>query len=247
MTYYTTNAIYNKLHQVGNHNFIWTSGNAWTLVYCDSAGHPKLIALVHGSSWIEQPTIIHAINFLSLKSKIPLIRIQFNDVDQQILSVDVIVNSLSGTYTSFTLEELKKHFSSMGLPVNNGICGKYLNDKISSSYHKWQRSALGSIKVSDIDLIRVDQSGNPTEILELKRSYIPLDKWTPYRDDFANFNALLKICLACQIKMYIAYNLRTKTPFLDDPSNISLFSYQVQNTPKHIDIVTFNDFKQGLY
>ena len=247
MAYYSTNAIYEKLDLIGKHDFIWTSGNAWTLIYCDSNGNPKVIALAHGSSWQEQPKIIYAIDYLAKKSDLPVMRISFDDVTTEISSVRIIKKSLIGDYTEVSLEILKMIFSEMGLSVNTGVCGKYLNDATSSSYHKWQRSALGNIRVSDIDLMRINQQGNPLEIIELKRSYYAIDRWSPFRDDYVNFNALLNLCTSCNIRMSIAYNVRHKTPLFDDPSTISIFHYVAVNEPLHIGVYNFNEFQNGEY
>ncbi|WP_313584352.1 hypothetical protein [Acinetobacter variabilis] len=247
MAYYTTNAIYEELNLVGNHNFIWTCGNAWTLIYCDTYGNPMVIVLAHGSSWIEQPEILNAINYMASKSNLPLMRIKFDDLAKEISTACIIKNSLSGTFSEISLEELKNIFSQLGLPVNTGVCGKYLNDSTSSSYHNWQRAALGRIKVSDIDLMRIDQQGHPLEIIELKRSYYGINRWQPFPDDYVNFNALLNMCCRCQIKMTIAYNVRHRSPFYDDSSQISIFSYQALNTPQHKGVYRFDDFKNGKY
>jgi hypothetical protein len=38
--YYQTNAVYEGLKSV-EHDFLWVSGNAWTLIYGDSNATPK--------------------------------------------------------------------------------------------------------------------------------------------------------------------------------------------------------------
>lgn len=46
--------------------------------------------------------------------------------------------------------------------------------------------------VADIDLIRY-QGEEIREIIELKRSYIDIEKWEPYKQDYKNFILLSKL------------------------------------------------------
>ena len=136
----------------------------------------------------------------------------------------------------------------MGLPVKSGACGKSVNDATSSAYHNWQRANLGSIKVTDIDLIRLNDQGMPVEAIELKRSYYPLKDWKPYSDDYVNFNLLHSVCQSAGMEMNIAYNVRqTKPTFFDNASRLTIFSYKNVNSPIKMGEYDFSEFVDRKY
>jgi len=248
--YYKSNAIYDELNKVEN-DFIWVIGNAWLLIYGDKNSIPKVFILVVGKSWVKQAEVIKALRFINSKTSIPFFMIKFDDTDGSKLTKIGFVSSNEKTPTTITLDELKYKFIEVGLDIQDGECHKYLNDKESSSYHKWQRSELGfNITVTDIDLIRIDRkTGRPLEFIELKRSFLDVKKWSPYPDDFANFNLILNtIQLFKDINFYILYNQRiTKPNFIDNHDPISIFSYTINNPIVIAREMSFKDFIAGKY
>ena len=249
-SYYKSNAIYDELNKV-NHNFIWVIGNAWLLIYGDKESNPKVFVLVIGTSWEKQPNIINALKDINLKTSIPFFMIKFDDTDGSELNEIGFVSSLEPTKTTITLDELKNKFIKIGLDIKSGECHKYLNDKESSLYHKWQRNELGfNITVTDIDLIRINQdTGKPSEFIELKRSFLNVKKWNPYPDDFANFNLILNTTHTIKnIDFYILYNQRlTKPSFIDKHDPVSIFSYTMNNPIAIAREISFKDFIDGKY
>jgi hypothetical protein len=246
LKYYKSNAVYEALLKIKNHQFVWVSGNAWTLVYADSNVMPKLLVLAYGASWSKQSDVIRAFEYVSETSGIPLCFIEFDDHANEIETVTVHSSTFEPTILS--LEELKIFFHENGLPVNTGVCAKSINDAESSAYHKWQRVNLGNIVVTDIDLFRLDNERKPIEIIELKRSYYALNRWAPFSADFANFNLLLTLSNSASLKFHIAYNLReTKPVFNDDASKIVVFNYTAANKPIRVAELMFNDFVAGSY
>ena len=246
MAYYQSNAVYKALGSGGNHPFAWVSGNAWMLVYGDSEVVPRVLVLAHGFSWKPEPAALQTFERIAALAGLPAVRVAFDDAAGSIGSADFAA-TVSGPATTISLDDLKNRFQAFGLPVRAGACGKSVNDATSSAYHKWQRDNLGAIKVSDIDLVRIDGAGNPTEMIELKRSYYPLDRWKPFSDDFVNFNLLLNVSQKSGMRFTIAYNLRQKTPFKDDASTVSIFDYPKANAPKHLGHFPFADFVAGNY
>ena len=102
---------------------------------------------------------------------------------------------------------------------------KSINDKSSSPYHDWQRFHMGdSVIVSDVDLIRY-YAGELQEIIELKRSYIDVESWEPYKRDYKNFILLSKLARKRKLDFFIVYNHRTKVPFYDDVSKLKIFEF----------------------
>ena len=247
MSYYRTNAIYESLCKEEGHRFFWVSGNAWMLLYGSSDAEVKAIVFVSGRSWKPRGDIISLIESISHNSGVPLLFVNFDDSAKEIEGVEF--RKIGQDFTSLSLEELRDEFSSVGLPVKGGMCGKCVNDSTSSAYHKWQRENLGSsITVSDIDLIRVGENGDPIEAIELKRSFFPLNRWRPYPDDFPNFNVVLSLCEKAEMRFTIAYNVReTKPSFFDDPSRISIFSYPRRNYPIMVGEVSLQEFVEGFY
>lgn len=253
MKYYRSNAVYDRLANTPNPPFLWISGDAWFLVYGDGMGNPRLLAFVATQHYRYDKRLILLAQSVSRLSHLPLVYIQFdgnaaaiNEVRFAQYQVDV-----AAQFENVNVATLKDKFKQFGLPVQEGVCQKAINDKSSSAYHHWQRCALGrNMVVSDVDLIRFTENNgmiHATEIVELKRAYIALDKWSPYPDDYPNFDLIAKLCEKLGIKMRIAYNVRTKFPFCDDCRRLSLFEYDYRNTPKvrKINTVDFDAFVAG--
>lgn len=246
LSYYKTNAVYGLLELEEEHPFVWVSGNAWMLVYGDQNAYPQALVLAFGSSWETQKDVISVAKKIAQKSGIPLLFVKFNDAAPLIDKVGF--GKPGQKPCELNLDELKNEFRKLGLPVRSGACGKSVNDATSSAYHNWQRSSLGSIKVTDIDLIRLSAEGEPIEAIELKRSFSPLKQWNPYPVDYVNFNLLLAVCDKSAMKMTIAYNVRQTRPvFNDDASRLALFSYAASNSPVRIGQFNYSDFLAGRY
>jgi len=216
------------------------------LVYGDQNTSPQALVLAFGSSWSTQKDVVGVAKKIAQKSGIPLLFVKFNDAAQFIDKVGF--GKLGQKPCELNLDQLKDEFRKLGLPVKSGACGKGVNDATSSAYHNWQRSSLGSIKVTDIDLIRLNSEGEPIEVIELKRSFSPLNQWNPYPVDYVNFNLLLTVCSKSAMTLTIAYNVRqTKPVFNDDASRFALFSYAASNSPVRIGEFNYSDFLAGRY
>ncbi len=252
--YYKTNAIYEALGKV-EHNFQWVSGNAWLLVYGNkSEQQAKILVLVHGTSWKIQAEIINTLNVLAKKLKIPVYKIVFDDSNDDSISEVAFSSSLKDEGEMYYLNELKTIFKNAGLDIIDGKCDKYLNDRASSAYHKWQRFSLGNkITVSDLDLIRVNnQSKEPIELIELKRSTAYVNIWKPYTDDYANFNLIDTISQQTSIPLSIVYNRMIKdriTKVISDDIHepVSIFSFSNNSSQVLKREYSFDDFVNGLY
>jgi hypothetical protein len=245
MRYYQSNAVYERIQGLRSHSFIWTAGNAWILIYGNMHSEPVAVALVAGLSWKPQSEVTSLVGSLSEISGLPFMEIHFDDTIKEIESVGLRRNGSALLETG--LEELRAVFSALGLPVRSGGALKAINDASSSAYHNWQRANLGRITVSDIDLFRLSGDRRVIEIIELKRSYIGLNKWRPFPADYPNFNLLLSTANLSSVRMTIAYNVRTKNPFFDDPRSISVFNYNRINSPSHSGVFPFQSFADGSY
>ena len=243
--YYKGNAIYDELEKLPDLPFIWTSGNAWILLYADNTAVVKVVAFVSGKSTLRANKASRSRLELTHERAIAMAQdagvasaiIQFDDESATIDSVLLNGNTVS-------LDELKAWFASVGLPVQGRTTDKAINNASSSAYHDWQRKNLGAIKVSDLDLLRLDaKTGRVVEMFELKRSFIALNKWSPYPADFQNFNVVVNLVDRIAARFTIAYNVReTKPLFRDDASLISRFTYSIKAGARPLGIVSLDRF-----
>ena len=252
--YYTTNNFYERLQAYGpDVPFVWVSGNAWILAYADAGEVVRVLAFVTGRSTdsadgdeLERLQSARTVaRQLAYSVKVPFADIWFDDTVGEIDSV-----RLNGA--EIDLAGLRQWFADSRLPVNNSAPDKSINRQASSAYHGWQREHLGAaIKVTDIDLLRMDRTADQIEaIYELKRSSTGLDQWSPYQQDFTNFSIVLGIATAVGARFRIVYNVyhledrQTGLPRFDDASRVSTFSYSRTGggTTRRLGIMDFEDF-----
>ena len=251
MEYYKSNAIYEYLTSKKLPQFKFVVGNAWQLIYGDNSCHPVVLIFAVGvqHSHIDNPPSIEdqeAFSLLSLagvNAKLPVRYIRFSSDVEEVETVRVSDGSF--VYSALSMSELSQLFGSFGLPVSNTHTAKYLNDKTSSAYHKWQRTSLGAaLTVSDIDLWHLSETGNPEIVFELKRSYIDLSNWQPFTDDYRNFMLISNLCRKAGMQFKIIYNQRIKTPFQDKIDRLKIFSVDFSKSPSITTdgIITLTEF-----
>lgn len=251
MSYYRTNAVYEALSAKPRDGLVWVSGNAWLVLHADRHEQVKSIAMIAGASVLDDPDAATRARLKSVWAvakrlaeaiQVPLDAVRFDDRSSVLERVTVNRRPLA-------LLDWKEQLAGYGLPVDEDAARTEINHASSSAYHTWQRDALGAIKVADVDLIRVDgKSASGLELIELKRSFITLEHWRPYPDDYPNFNLILDVATRAGARMTIAYNRRLETPsFDDDASLLSLFDYPEPNAPQPLGQVTFEQFAAGAY
>ncbi len=248
MSYYKTNALYQELEKREDPAFVWVSGNAWILLYADSSAIVRVLAFVSGSSVLQavgssrsRLEIARGIaETLAVEANVPFTDVEFDDSVQSISSVRQDGETKS-------LDELREWFEAAGLPVTGKVTTKAINDASSSAYHNWQRANLGAIKVTDLDLIRLDSAtGKVVEIYELKRSFQSFTVWRPYPVDFPNFNVVANLAERVGSWFSIVYNIRETKPVIrDDASNVSLFEYSSSKGASALGVFSFEDFVVG--
>ena len=238
MGYYKSNALYGYITSRNLQQFKFVVGEAWQLIYGNNACEPLVLIFAVGvpDAEIENaPSTIEveAFNLLRIaatNANLPVRYIRFaSDVDEV---VNVRVSDSTFVYSTLSMKELQALFASFGLPVSNTHTAKYLNDATSSAFHKWQRSGLGAaLTVSDIDLWRLNDAGNPEIVFELKRSIYDLPGWKPFTDDYRNFMLISNLCNSCGLQFKIIYNQRTKDPFTDKIDKLKIFSLDFSKNP----------------
>lgn len=229
MSYYVGNAVYDYLGRRGNgENFFWMSGNMWLLVYGDEECEPKVLTVASsgelcGSITEEEKRAVKMAEALALNTEVEVNFIRFAPRG----SIENVWYWERGMEKTLMIssDDLRRRFERQGLNMNRMEVRKQINHRSSSPYHEWQRANMGSrVTVADVDLVRLDGE-EPTEIIELKRSYIALEKWWPYEEDYANFKLISKLAKQRGMNFYIVYNHRDKSPFYDDISNLKVFEF----------------------
>ncbi|WP_348234918.1 hypothetical protein [Vibrio parahaemolyticus] len=224
MSYYVNNAIYSELKRKNIKNVFWVAENAWILVYGNANLIPKVVVIAHTKNWSVDYEIINVTKKIANDASLRMLQICFDSTSPEIEFVDLI--NEDGSLQEITLGELRSTFKDLGLPVSNTETQKAINSAESSAYHHWQRISLGrGLCVADIDLLKRRKDGRYS-IVELKRSFYALDKWSPFPADFNNFYLLEKLCKMSGNSFFILYNRRmTKPKFFDDPSIVTLFDF----------------------
>lgn len=227
--YYIGNGVYRYLAGCKERdNFFWTSGNLWMLVYGDGNFEPRVLTVASASrlgqsTSVEEKNAVREARRITEGTDVPVNFIRF-DPKKTMATVRYWEPGMRHIQEISSVS-LKERLMAYGLTMNERTAHKSINDRSSSPYHNWQRNNMGdSVVAADIDLVRHD-GNNPIEIIELKRSYIAIDKWEPYKQDYRNFILPSKLAEKRNINFYIVYNRRTKQPFFDDVSRLKIFEF----------------------
>lgn len=230
---YTGNAIYEYIYNE-NLDYYFSAKDNWLLVYGNMYNIPKILVFVSKVTNInndyseEEKEKVNKSFSIARFLKLPFIFVRFM-VDNKIVR---IWEGQVGQWQDVTYNQLRNIYEKYGV-VQSGIVQKSVNQYTSSSYHEWQRNHLGKITVSDFDLIK-NNNGKVQEIIELKRSKVPLNIWKPYENDYSNFALLINTIVGSKEKIYFTlyYNLLKagqKGMRLEDTSQIKVFDFNIPN------------------
>jgi hypothetical protein len=251
VSFYSGTVLYDELARSGEGRFIWVSGDAWCLVYGDADASPKLAVFVEAvreddvaaRMARDRKAVRDAFFRLATAAGLPRLHVRFlvdSSLDRVWLVDDERVQE------EIPLQELASQFARAGVPVSEGAAIKQINKQSSSSYHDWQRMALGgSITVSDLDLFRLDGDGNVIEVIEIKRSRIALDRWKPYAQDYDNFLLLGRFLAASGVPLTISYHLYSAGPPRKEDTReltvwrVSVESRELVTALGQVDLATF--------
>lgn len=231
---YTGNAIYDYVYEE-DLDYYFSAEHTWMLVYGNAASVPKILVFANKVADINDDCTAEELNesnkALSIARylNLPFIFVRFM-VNSEVVSV---WEESVGQWRMLEYDQLRDIYERYGV-VQPGTARKRVNQYTSSPYHDWQRSNLGRITVSDFDLIKY-VNGEVKEIVELKRSKIPLDTWTPYTNDFPNFALLINTIVGSgkRIPFTLYYNLMRagqKGMRVEDTSRIKVFDFVIPNT-----------------
>lgn len=217
-------------------DYFFSAKNSWLLLYGKKEGDvpvPRLLAFVcevnDGYEYTaeQKKNLLDAI-VISKELNLPLLAIRFKKNCN-----DVAVREKGVPTRLITYSELKEKFQKKYNVIPKAEHGnKDINAYSSSSYHDWQRQALGGIVVTDLDLVKIDRHNETIEkIFELKRSRTFINYWTPYPEDSMNFCLIINAIIASKknIPFCLLYNRYEMIDGnrIDDISKLSSFSFDV--------------------
>lgn len=230
---YSGNAIYDYVYMEGL-DYCFFTKNSWMLVYGNAVSIPKVMVFVSKVADINSKCLNHEEKeanrafFIARYLNLPFMFVRFM-VNNYLVSV---WEERTGEWQLVTYDQLREIFEKYGV-VQPGKARKCVNQYTSNSYHNWQRNNLGRITVSDLDLIKFNH-GQVQEIIELKRSKIPLNIWKPYPDDNPNFALLINTIIGSgkDISFTLYYNLMKTGQIgkrIEDISQIKVFDFIIPN------------------
>ena len=176
MTFYRSNALLEKLSKVDT--FFVPKEESWQLIYSDKNYNPILQLNV-------------AVGDESKISNFP--RLFENDGGNLVVTGPDSFELQwwhKGNYECFNGKSLYDEYFKRSLVIESGITVKPFNKYSSSYYHDWQSKQKFTGGVTDVDALRLDNNGKVIEIMEIKRSRIPVKRWRPYSADRGGYEIL---------------------------------------------------------
>ena len=99
--------------------------------------------------------------------------------------------------------------------------GKAKNKRTAGGFHDWSRENLPKqFKKQDLDIVVTSDGVQPLHLIELKRSYIDLSGWTPFKDDLRNYVLQVKSATGADAVPLIAYQNKES---INNDSKMTLF------------------------
>lgn len=226
VAHYTGNAIYDRLLE--SPSDLLPPGSAWPLIYGSASGEPlALVVACRISRGSNEPQVNRAFlgqaHRLAQTAGIPFRFLGFRD-DAGMPQSFIVTTGPGQGHKVMSTDGWRNELLKIGIGTA-GAASKPINRAGSSGYHMWQRTHLGSIRVVDIDLLRVPSDGGRCEVIELKRSSIPISSWAPFSADQPNFELMARFCARADTDFLLAFNEYDKQTLQDDLSQIKLFSY----------------------
>lgn len=253
--YYQTNAIYEYIEKNKLPGYTLAKENIWLMVYGDPESIPRLLLVISAvpeERYENMDITPRERGVMELAARFAgKTRLEYRVVrycqDWPLDKVQYM--EYPSRHAVIGINALKHLFERNGVkgdPLPGGDeTSKELNDRPASAFHIWQRKNLGNITASDIDLIAW-KNRKPARIYELKRSYIALEKWQPYAQDFANFRLIARFAKKIGADFQIVYNRRTKNPYFDDIRRLKRFAFfPEEGRAEYIDTIALGDFFGG--
>ena len=194
--YYSSNLFLQKLHSLYPQTFRVPTKGTWHLIYSDCD---------YGAKWQFHVLDLDLAGFLDIHQlprlpSLPGLDLWFsNDGFFSVREWD------SDKILRLNSESLFEFFFELGLVLESGVKSKEFNVASSSRYHEWQSQQLFTGGITDIDLFRLNDSGHIVEIVEVKRSRVPLSRWSPYPADRGGYEILHKLSKKLSFRFSVVY------------------------------------------
>lgn len=239
---YSGNAIYDYLAQQtpANPYLIAPGQKTWPLIYSNNKGQPAVIVLVceaiptapgKPSTTGANCQFANHLLRLATRANLPFRALSFWCGPSGALQLAWMQapGQPGSCFQSIDEQHWRAELESLGVETN-GSAAKDINRASSSSYHDWQRRQLGTqTRVVDIDLLRLTPQGQVSDLVELKRADMPLDKWWPFPQDLPNYQLLHATAQAMGVGLEIAFNTYKKINKQDDLSRFRVFRFVPDN------------------
>ena len=249
MLEYRENAVYDYIAN-NNLDYFYCVENNWILVYGNAQSIPKILAFVSKVDDINSKlSPEEQASFDKSKNIAGYFNLPFICVRYMVNSMMVSVwQSRTESWRRLSYDQLRDLYEEYGVG-QPGTVRKAVNQYVSSTYHDWQRNNLGSITVSDLDLIKC-RNNHVEQIIELKRSKKSLAGWMPYAEDYSNFALLINTIVASRknISFTIFYNLMKDGQIgyrEEDISKIKVFDFSIPDS--FVNCQQINFAERGIF
>jgi hypothetical protein len=133
--------------------------------------------------------------------------------------------------------------SSFGTQFQTHGTRKAVNIRTADAFHRLARESLPEEYVRiDIDGLVVDEKNIPKRMIEVKRSFIEVHKWKPWKDDLRNYQLELSLARQANIDFWTLYH--KKNIHVDDNTLVGVFKIK-RISPEKLEwiLYDFNIYK----
>ena len=236
MQFYSGNKFLDHLKEQSM--FIVPPTGTWSVIYADGNNQPLMNLVVHNSAEAFEKNK----NSLPKTSKILCGTLIVIGPDTFWLKWDTDKKQKLHTGDSLFLE-----FKSKNLVLSQSYQGKPFNSKASSYYHLWQSKQKFVGGIVDIDLIRLDKSNLPIELIEVKRSRIAIDTWQPYLNDKGGYEILERFCIQQKLQFSIIYYHYDPKNEIEDIEQLLVFKKTGEFKFMKIGVFSLKSFMKSEY
>lgn len=234
--YYRGNLLLKSLSN--NSIFFVPRPGTWNVVYADFKNNPSVILNIYENKDLFD------------------VKFSKNNWFGDLQSGELIINGRnsflirwnhSHNFLEVNPDELYLEFLKRNLVVSKNYRGKPFNSKASSEYHEWQSHTKFVGGITDIDLLRINEEGVPTEIIEIKRSRIKPNEWYPYFQDAGGYEILDKLCSKLSIEFSTIYYHYDPKLGIEDIENLQLFKKKAGFNFEKMGSLSLKEFVEKSY
>lgn len=230
---YNGNALYDQLEKRPQKRLLTPGKNVWALAYASNAGETKALVVVFQREAGDpifpkhvNKRFVYACSQMAYRCGLPFRMMSFEaPTDGKPLDRFLVSDGNQAPTQAVTGQQWRNILASLGISAHVTGSMKPVNRATSSPYHDWQRRNLGAVRAVDLDLLGLDKQGQLERVIELKRSAIRPEEWTPFNSDYPNFKVVAGLCAQLQIGFDLIFNRYDKKTLVDDLSTLRVFSF----------------------